>query len=328
MKSGVVPDDDAVEHRTRGSFDGLLCSPPRDPRMPKSPSSKKVAKTTPRTTSPRSVRRSGGASRATHTNASEPHEAIASAAASQVVATSSSPASAAEPIAGPARPSKPPAPITGTAAMKTLARRNAAALRPSTSVGSLSDEARRVLDEGGPAAVAALGEALALERNVPATAKLIDEILSVKPEHLVPLVDRFASLVGSSNKRVAQTCALALPVMARLAPARVARHLQALTDVFPTCSDAAKDGLVSTFAALCMASVAYQKRLEPVLELALASADPKVLPRWSEIILPSLKGEPHARARAVVEGRLPSIPRQLAQPIANFLGVKLRPSAS
>ena len=47
----------------------------------------------------------------------------------------------------------------------------------------------------------------------------------------------------------------------------------------------------------------------------------------TEIVLPSLKGEPHARARAVVEDRLHSIPRQFAQPIAAFLGIKLRPAA-
>jgi hypothetical protein len=113
--------------------------------------------------------------------------------------------------------------------------------------------------------------------------------------------------------------------MARLAPARVARHLPMLTDRFAEASDVGKDGLVSTFAALCTASVAYQKRLEPVLELALSSADPKTLQRWTETVLPSLKGEPHARARAVVEDRLHQIPRLNAQPIATFLGIKLRP---
>src|SRR5690606_11670644 len=103
--------------------------------------------------------------------------------------------------------------------------------------------------------------------------------------------------------------------------------LPSLTEGFTEASDIGKDGLVATFAALCTASVAYQKRLEPVLELALSSAEPKTLQRWTEIVLPSLKGEPHARARAVVEERLNHIPRQHAQPIAAFLGIKLRPAA-
>ena len=89
-------------------------------------------------------------------------------------------------------------------------------------------------------------------------------------------------------------------------------------------SPAGKDGLVRTFAALCSASVAYQKRLEPVLDLALGQADAKTLVRWTEIVLPALKGEPHARARAVVEGRVGELPRPVAQKLAEFLGIKLR----
>ncbi|MBN8613570.1 MAG: hypothetical protein J0L92_23445 [Deltaproteobacteria bacterium] len=226
----------------------------------------------------------------------------------------------------PPRPSRPPAPITGTAAMKNLAQRNAAALRPSTDLADMSSEAQRILAENDASAVATIGEAIAAERSLGANCKILDDVLAAKPDLLVGLVDRFVVLVASPQKRTVQTVAVALPVMARLAPARVARHLQALTERFPLCSEVGKDGLVSTFAALCMASVAYQKRLEPVLELALSSADPKSLQRWAEIILPSLKGEPHARARAVVEGRLPMMPRPLAQPIASFLGIKLRPA--
>jgi hypothetical protein len=112
--------------------------------------------------------------------------------------------------------------------------------------------------------------------------------------------------------------------MARLAPARVARHLPALTTTFTEVSPVAQDGLVRTFSTLCVASVAYQKRLEPVLDVALGAADAKTLLRWTQIVLPALKGEPHARARAVVERRLPALPRPVAQKIADHLGIKLR----
>lgn len=162
---------------------------------------------------------------------------------------------------------------------------------------------------------------------VTASARVIDELLARKPEMLVPVIDKLVTVITSGSKRAVQTAAAALPTMARLAPARVARHLPVLTERFAEASDVAKDGLVSTFAALCTASVAYQKRLEPVLEVALSTAEPKTLLRWTEIVLPSLKGEPHARARAIVEQRLHQIPRPLAQPIANFLGVKLRLAA-
>lgn len=180
--------------------------------------------------------------------------------------------------------------------------------------------------EGAPNAVQLVDD-LASGKPGPTAnaARTIEEWLAKRPEVLVPGIDRLIGCISSPHKRVAQTAALALPVMGRLAPARVARHLPALTDKFPQCTEIAKDGLVATFAALCTASVAYQKRLEPVLELALSTADPKTLLRWAEVILPSLKGEPHARARTVVEQRLPAMPRPQAQPIATFLGIKLRP---
>ena len=98
-----------------------------------------------------------------------------------------------------------------------------------------------------------------------------------------------------------------------------------LTQNWEHTTEEGKDGLVRTFAGLCTASVAYQKRLEPALARALGEAEPKLLIRWTEIVLPALKGEPHARARAVVEERLPVIPRPQAQKIADFLGIKLRP---
>lgn len=174
--------------------------------------------------------------------------------------------------------------------------------------------------------LATLGAQLLDERTATAThaARVLEEVLAQKPEMLVAVIDRFVAGVLGENPRVVQTCAASLPHMARLAPARVARHLQSLTDSFSTASAAGKDGLVRTFAALCSASVAYQKRLEPVLDLALGQADPKTLVRWTEIVLPALKGEPHARARAVVEARVSELPRPVAQKLAEFLGIRLR----
>lgn len=174
--------------------------------------------------------------------------------------------------------------------------------------------------------ITTLGGQLVDDRPATATqaARVLEEVLAIKPEMLVTIIDRFVTGVLGENARVVQTCAAALPHMARLAPARVARHLQLLTDSFSAASPLGKDGLVRTFAALCSASVAYQKRLEPVLDLALGQADPKTLVRWTEIVLPALKGEPHARARSVVEARVADLPRPIAQKLADFLGIKLR----
>lgn len=183
-----------------------------------------------------------------------------------------------------------------------------------------------LVDESPQSKIAEHGETMMEGPRTAATqsARVLSEIIAERPELVVPLVAKFARGISSSNKRVVQTSAEALPAIARIAPARVARQLDVLKISFEEANDVGKDGLVKTFAALCTASVAYQKRLEPVLTLALNGADGKTLFAWSQIVLPALKGEPHARARAVVEGRLDLIPRSYAQQIADFLGIKLR----
>jgi hypothetical protein len=183
-------------------------------------------------------------------------------------------------------------------------------------------------DEQAAQRIAEHGEQLLDERETTATkaARIVQEVAQRKPEAVVPLVDKLVKGLLSPHKRVVQTAADALPEVARVAPARVARHLELLKTSFEKASLEGQDGLVRTFAALCTASVAYQKRLEPVLTRALDVADAKTLQRWTEIVLPALKGEPHARARAVVERRLYQIPRAVAQKIADFLGLKLRAS--
>ncbi|MGB5812288.1 MAG: hypothetical protein WBG86_17250 [Polyangiales bacterium] len=193
--------------------------------------------------------------------------------------------------------------------------------------GGAAAAARKILEGEAPQSkIAEHGETMMEGPRTAATqsARVLGEILSERPELVVPLVAKFAKGISSSNKRVVQTSAEALPAIARIAPARVARQLDVLKSSFEEANDVGKDGLVKTFAALCTASVAYQKRLEPVLTLALNGADGRTLLAWSQIVLPALKGEPHARARAVVEGRLNLIPRAHAQQIADFLGIKLR----
>ncbi len=187
-------------------------------------------------------------------------------------------------------------------------------------------EASKVLSGEAPRTVAELGDDLASgKKSVAASAaRVLDEIVATKPEAVVPIIDRYAVVIGGSDRRPAQSAAKALPLMARIAPARVARHLPRLKEAFTGATAPGRDGLVRTFAGLCTASVAYQKRLEDVLNQALSEADAKTLITWSEVVLPALKGEPHARARATVEGRLGRIPKVHAQKIADFLGIKLR----
>jgi len=157
-------------------------------------------------------------------------------------------------------------------------------------------------------------------------AKVVEEVANLKPELLAPHIERLVTGLGSERPRVAQCSAHTLPILARVAPAKVAKHLPTLQASFGSASEIARDGLVRTFVSLCLASVTYQKRLIEVFELALREADAKALVRWVESILPALKGEPYAQARTVVEHRLnePELPRPIAQRVAELLGVKLR----
>ena len=199
--------------------------------------------------------------------------------------------------------------------------------KPPKSGGGSAAEAARILGQENPApAIAEQCELLLDSRRTVATkaARVVHEIVNEKPDLLVSHVEKFARGLTVKPKRVVQTSADALPAIAKISPARVAKHLPTLKEAFePTLADG-KDGLVRTFANLCTASVAYQKRLEPILTHALEGCNGKTLLRWSEIVLPALKGEPHARARSVVEDRLDRIPRSIAQQIANNLGFKLR----
>lgn len=157
-------------------------------------------------------------------------------------------------------------------------------------------------------------------------ARVVEEVIQQKPQLGAPHIGRLVKLLIGGPARGAQTAALTLPLLAKVAPAKVARHLDTLREGFGAASEPAKDGMVRVFIALCLASVAYQRRVIDVLEKALAGAEPKTLVQWTELALPALKGEPHAQARAVVEQRMYEVPRPQAQRIADFLGVKLRVS--
>ena len=190
----------------------------------------------------------------------------------------------------------------------------------------LSASAAAIL-AGGDAQLLSHVQALEQEgRAASLAARVVEEVIQHKPQLGAPHIGRLVKLLINGPARGAQTAALALPLLAKVAPAKVARHLDVLRDGFGAATEPAKDGMVRVFIALCLASVAYQRRVIDVLEKALASAEPKTLVQWTELALPALKGEPHAQARAVVEQRLYELPKPQAQRIADFLGVRLRVS--
>jgi hypothetical protein len=237
-------------------------------------------------------------------------------------AASTPPVAPLAPAAAPAAPASAgsvPAPAAaadaGAAAIKrkpTSAADIAAALAAGANDPPLSHYAK-ALDDDNPN-TAAHG------------ARVIEELVAIKPELGAPHIERLVRGLWSPHARVVQAAAAALPQLGKVAPAKVARHLDRLQAGFDAGSEAARDGIVRTLVALCLASVAYQRRVVDVLEKALAGAEPKTLQRWTEVVLPALKGEPHAQARSAVERRLGELPRAIAEKIAEQLGIKLRPS--
>ncbi len=157
-------------------------------------------------------------------------------------------------------------------------------------------------------------------------ARVVEEVIHSKPQLGAPHIARLVKLLLGGPARSVAVAAGCLPQLAKVAPAKVARHLDTLRAGYAAGSEVAKDGMVRVFIALCLASVAYQRRVIEVLEEALRGAEPKQLVAWTELALPALKGEPHAQARAVVELRLPDLPKPQAQRIADVLGIRLRVS--
>ena len=178
-------------------------------------------------------------------------------------------------------------------------------------------------DEDLAQIVALLGDSA--QKSSARAARILEEVVSLKPMLGAPHIKALVAGLQSEHGRVAQACARALPQITRVAPAKVAKQLANLHARFGPAGDIERDAIVRTFVALSAASVAYQKRVIGVLQEALAGADPKTLDAWAEVALPVLKGEPHAQAREVVEARLPSLPRAVAQRIGARLGIKLRP---
>lgn len=189
-------------------------------------------------------------------------------------------------------------------------------------------EAEKLIAAADSTAVAAVAHAMFDEKDTTAiaAARIVDELATRKAELLAPLVDKLVAALCGRCPRAILAAANALPAVAKVAPAKVAKHMEALATLYPRLDEIGRDGLVRTFTTLCAASVAYQKRLEPTLSQAMRDADPKYLLKWAEHTLPSLKGEPHANVRAVVEERTQAglIPRPQAQKLADLLGIKLR----
>ena len=111
---------------------------------------------------------------------------------------------------------------------------------PAKKAGGAAAAAEKLLsDETPQSKIAEHGETMMEGPRTAATqsARVLSEVIAEKPELVVPLVAKFAKGISSSNKRVVQTSAEALPAIARIAPARVARQLDVLKGSFEEAND-------------------------------------------------------------------------------------------
>ncbi|MDH5672061.1 MAG: hypothetical protein OEZ06_07920 [Myxococcales bacterium] len=208
-----------------------------------------------------------------------------------------------------------------------MSTKAAAATKPPKSRGPTASLAAAVIDGSSETDLAGYAADLTSDNKSAATraARIFEEVVAQAPTLAAPHIAKLVALLSSdANPRAVQAAAQCLPKVAAVAPAKVARHIDRMRQGYERCGNSGREGVVLTLAALCDASVAYQKRVVDVFERALAEAEPKLLVSWSEAVLPVLKGEPYATARAVVEQRMPDLPRPQAQKLADFLGVRLR----
>jgi hypothetical protein len=157
-------------------------------------------------------------------------------------------------------------------------------------------------------------------------ARVIEAVVHERPDLGSPHIERLVRLLASGEGRVARACATVLPEIARVAPAKVAKHIGGFQAGYDAASETAREAMLRTWAVLCGASIAYQARLAGGIEHALAGAAVKDLARWAELALPVLKGEPYAQVRAVVERRLGELPRAAAQKLAERFHIRFRPT--
>lgn len=157
-------------------------------------------------------------------------------------------------------------------------------------------------------------------------AEVIDAVLEKNIELGVHIADALVRALIGKNRKAAAMAQSRLPELSRNAPAKVAKHLAMLQNAFKDASAAVQDGIVEIYLVLCHASITYQRKLEQSFHELMRNANDKQLLVWAEIILPVLKGEPHASTREIIEARIPELTKNNAKKLADILGIKLRPS--
>ncbi|MCB9707848.1 MAG: hypothetical protein H6714_03515 [Myxococcales bacterium] len=188
--------------------------------------------------------------------------------------------------------------------------------------------AERIIHEQDNTCLLAYARQLGHERGATMimAARVLEEVVSKRPEFGTGIISALVDGLFSSHPRVVQMSANTLPCVTRAAPAKVAKHLTRINERFCAACEVAQEGIIRTYVALCLASVTYHRKLEAVFQSILRDAAPPQLAVCADLLLPALKGQPHASCRDIVEGRLGDLPQDWAQKIARGLGIKLRMS--
>lgn len=165
-------------------------------------------------------------------------------------------------------------------------------------------------------------------RNGDAEAVLAAETLrrlaDIDPRRMGAVVNRIVPHLALAHPEVVTIAGETLVVLTREVPAKVAKHSDAMLALWPTATPQGRAVMVRILTGLCEASVVYQRRLGPHLERALAEADLEALVEWAAALLPVLKGEPYANARAIAEQRLADLPRDEGRAACATIGISYR----
>lgn len=155
-------------------------------------------------------------------------------------------------------------------------------------------------------------------------AQTLRRLADIDPRRLGGVVSRIAQHLALDHVEVVALAGETLALLAQAVPAKVAKHSDAMVQLWPEATSTGRNAIVRTLIGLCEASVVYQRRLGPHLERALAEADLDTLVTWAADLLPVLKGEPYANARAIAEERLADLPRDEGRAACATVGVSYR----
>lgn len=149
--------------------------------------------------------------------------------------------------------------------------------------------------------------------------KTLYEIGYIDPSLIAPFVQQFLALLKSRNNRLVWGGMIALAVIAPLAHAELAAHVQQFMAVAKTGSVITTDNAIKALAAIAARQPSARAVVCPFLLEHLATCRPKEVAQHAEASTPALEGEFRARFQAVLRSRLTDLNPSAAARVQKIL---------